>query len=989
MFKGHYFGTFFLILMMASTPAAKAAVSTTSGMLIKSLDGEWQSAPDLKDQGTTQKWFDPALFPTSAAKTIQVPGSVTEIWPASTWTKDAAKDVIWYLKTFSADVKPQANMRYYLRFGAVMQNCEVWLNGADLGSHVGNEDPFEFDVTKLLLIGKPNTVAVRASLWEAAPIALGGINQHVSIVVQPEVRIIDAFARPDAKAGQIRLDVTMENNTASPAQIDVNVALGEFKPARSLGSQGTTVTVPPGQTVTNIVLPVKQPHVWDLNDPFLYTLAVTSNWKPADGASVLHDTYSFRTGFRDFRVVDGYFYLNGRRIFLKSLHGNWYDPVAIQGTSRDMTWLGKDFPELKKAGFNMMRFLVSAALPEQLDQADELGFLIYSEHQTSWLIHSPAEFGTTVNQIVRRDRNHPSIAMWGLLNETDNLDIYHKAKDWLPSLRAVDDTRPVMLSSGRWDKDSRTASISNVGSSTWDVYLGGEDAVNPKPTGQLRDQLDAYKDGMGDNHDYPYFPVSWNFITDFAKLDQDTHPFLVSEGGIGSLYNAFEEKRQMEKAHAPAWSPSWAWINAGVDGAAKTWAAYGLNATYPNMEDAFIDSQLATARQRELFFTIVRSNPKANGYSLTSNQDFWGASEGVMNNFFDFKPGHLKVLQDGWAPLRWCLLVNPMHVYADQPIHIKATLANEDTLPGGDYPTTLEIKGPIGIAWKQAVTAHVQQNGPLAYILFDDDIHVPNLKAGAYMLEATLDGKPNATSDKLAFTVSSRASLPPISGQITVTGLRSNMKDLLTQQGAKLHDYAPNEAIDRETILVGPDFKGKATDWRALYARAARGAHVVFLCGPIFHDGGTRNKWLALPAKGDQSNDPDWLYHKEVIAKVNQPAFAGLPTKLMTAEYYGVLLARSFFFHDMTSPAPADTAAASIYNAFGGAPYRDGLMLATYPFHAGHFTINAFNITDSMGSPATDRLLLNLVIQAQADAAPLAPLPADYDAEMDKLVFKD
>ena len=215
------------------------------------------------------------------------------------------------------------------------------------------------------------------------PAALGGINQHVSIVAQPEMRIIDAFARPNAKAGQIHLGVMLENNTASPAQVSVNATLGEFKLAPSLGSQATTVSVHPGQTVAILVLPVARPHLWELNHPFLYKISVTSDWKLADGASMLSDTYSFRTGFPDFRLVDGYFYLNGRRIFLKSLHGNWYDPVVIQGMPRDMTWLAMDFPLLKKAGFNMFRFIVSAALPEQLDQADELGFMIYSEHQTS------------------------------------------------------------------------------------------------------------------------------------------------------------------------------------------------------------------------------------------------------------------------------------------------------------------------------------------------------------------------------------------------------------------------------------------------------------------------------------------------------------------------------------------------------------------------------------------------------------------------------
>jgi hypothetical protein len=464
---------------------------------------------------------------------------------------------------------------------------------------------------------------------------------------------------------------------------------------------------------------------------------------------------------------------------------------------------------------------------------------------------------------------------------------------------------------------------------------------------------------MGDDHIYPLFPLSWNFITDFAKLDQDNpHPFFMSEGGIGSLYNAFEEKRQMEKAHAPAWSPSWEWINATVDGAPKTWATYGLNETYPNPEDAFIDSQLETARQRELIFTLVRSNPKVIAYSLTSNQDYWGASEGVMNNFFDFKPGHLEVLQAGWASLRWCLLVHPTNVYADAPIRIKATLANEDALPGGDYPATLDITGAYGVVWKQAVTAHVQTNGPLAYILFDDDIHIADLKAGSYTLEAAIDGRPNAASNKIAFTVTDRASLPTISGAVTVAGVRQDIRDLLTKQGAQVHDYAIGNASDRETILVGPDFKGKASDWRALYARAARGAHVVFLSNPIFHGDKVRNKWLALPTKGDQSNDPDWLYHKEVIAKVNHPLFAGLQTKLMTPEYYDGLLARSFYFKGITNPAPSDTAAQGIAVLLGGV-FPVGL-------HRGPARAEALDISIAvLGDERSDA-----VRKAQGDAQP-------------------
>jgi len=146
--------------------------------------------------------------------------------------------------------------------------------------------------------------------------------------------------------------------------------------------------------------------------------------------------------------------------------------------------------------------------------------------------------------------------------------------------------------------------------------------------------------------------------------------------------------------------------------------------------------------------------------------------------------------------------------------------------------------------------------------------------------------------------------------------------------------------------------------------------------------------WLPLPDKGNQNDAPDWLYHKDVIAKAHNPLFAGLPVKLMSPEFYGGLLGNTSYFQDVT--LPADTAAVAIYSSLTDHyHFIDGVMLGSYAFHAGHFTLNAFNIAGSIGSPATDRLLLNLVATAQADAAPLAPLPSDYDAEMDKFGFTD
>jgi len=970
-----------LSLILYTVVSGGAAPVAMPGPPVESLDGQWVSAHDPKNRGMAERWFDPGKFPAAGTQAILVPGVINEVWLNHGWWNEPPINTYWYERSFVPRMKPRPNMRCYLRFGAVKRIGEIWLNGAHLGVHAGGENPFEFDVTKVLRPGEPNTVVVRVALG-----LTGGLCQHVTLVEQPEVRIVDAFARPDAKAGRIHLEVTIENNTSQPVQLGIHGALSEWKSGRSRGSGSLTEPAAPGQSVASLELPVEHPHLWDLNDPFLYVVTVRSDWDSA-GQGTLHDVYSLRTGFRDFRIVNGYFELNGRRIILKSTHGNYYDPLAIQGTPRDMRWLGQDFPQLKKAGFNMMRFIISAAMPEQLDQADEMGFLTYSEHETSWLLRDPNQFGNTLDDVVRRDRNHPSLVIWGLLNETSDRAIYERARDRLPSLRAIDDTRVVLLNSARWDYDLNTASASNPGSKTWNVYLGGEDPKKFKQTGQLKFESGSFRGGAGDTHIYPFYPLQWGFFTSFATLARDNSPFFVSECGIGSAYNFIQEKREMEAAGAPPTALAWTWINPAIVAMKKTWATYGLEATYPSMEQMLIDSALEAARQRELIFTAIRGNPKVNGYNLTGLVDFWGSGEGVMDNFRVFKPGHLAVMQAGWAPSRWCLLVNPFNAYDDEPLHIRAALANEDALPAGDYPATLTITGSGGAVWNKDLLAHVRQNGPLAYTLFDEDIVIHGLKPGDYSLDASLKDRPNAASGKCTFTVTAHTSLPVLSGQITVAAVPPDVGNLLARQGARLHEYTPGEEIARETILIGPDFKAGAAGWRALYARAARGAHIIFLSGDPFQEGKTGkavNKWLALPAKGILNNDRDTDYHKDVVGKVGHPLLAGLRTGLMSPEYYGTLLAGTRYFQYATPPP--DAAAVAIYSALTfNYSYFDGVMLGTYPFHAGHFTLNAFDIAGSIGSPAADRLLLNIVIQAQADAAPLSPLPAGFDAEMDKL----
>ncbi len=950
---------------------------------VQSLDGEWRVALDPHDAGRAQGWFQASSFPSGAARAIQVPGNIWEVEPGYS-------GVFWYAGDFVPAVPSSADLRYYLRFGAVGYACQVWLNGSLLGGHEGGQSPFEFDVSDCLLAGRRNRLTVRV----AGPYVglTGGISQQVRLAAQPSVRIKDVFARPDAASRQIRLSIALENNNPSPAALELRAAYGQFKPCRPLGTVRVTMTAPRGSSVANLAIPIAKPHLWDLDDPFLYTIRVTTEWPAAGSPTARYDSYAMRTGFRDFRLVDGYFQLNGKRLFLKSAHSNWYDPISIYGTPRTMKYLGQDLALLKSAGFNMFRLIVSAALPEQLDLADELGMLVYSEHETSWLHRPTSKFGISLNEVVRRDRNHPSLVIWGLLNETPRGPIYQSAKAWLGSLRAIDPTRLVLLSSGRWDGDFKTGSASNPGSATWDGYLGGEDPARPIPSGDLPTDIGAYRNGTGDAHVYQQYPTTWSFITAFRRLGRATKPLFLSEAGLGSSYNALRDQRKMREAGAPNNAYAWRWITPAVEGLKKTWSKYHLESVYPSIESMLVDSEINAARQREIMFSIVRGNPKINGYNLTSLVDCWGAGEGVMDAFREFKPGHLAVLRAGWARLRWCLLANPMHIYAGQPVHLRVTLASEDALPAGTHPATLTVAGPSGLVWRKAVAVVVPAgpNPPLAYTILDEDVTLRGLLEGTYCLSAVFDQRENGASHQVSFFVSEESKNPRLSFPVSVLGVGQRLREFLAAAGATVRDYTPNRYFNHEVILVGDTVGPGAAAWRSLYAHIARGAHAVFLCPAVFSSEKTPNKWLALKVKGDQTGDFDWLYHKDVVAKPH-PIMAGLQTKIMTPDYYGEILAKTKFLRGATPPD--DAVAIAVRCTFTGNSldfqFSEGVMIGTYNHHAGRFTVNTLNLLPHLGQPAADRLLLNLLMHARSTAARLAALPPTHDAQLDSLGIVD
>ena len=443
-----------------ATPGASAVASR-----VIPLDGDdWLLVPDPKNVGRQQEWF---RAPRPEAKRTKVPWIIQDAFPGY-------HGVAWYWRPFTPPANPHPQGRYLLRFWAVDYKADAWLGGKPVGGHEGGESPFTLDVTEAVKPGVPNLLAVRVlnpthepidgivlnetphrnkalpyrsgSAWDQ-----GGIIDSVELLVVPAVRVEDLFVRPDWKTGAIRVEANLRNAGPQPVQASVEFSVAPAASGTTLGVARVDRELPTGDTLVQTELRVDSPRLWELNDPFLYRVTARAS---AEGSGSL-DERSVRCGFRDFRFQDGYFRLNGRRIYLRGSHTGNCCPVGLE-LPHDPDLLRRDLLNVKAMRFNMIRFIAGVAKRYQLDLCDEIGLLVYEESYAAWLLGNspkmPDRYDESVLGMVRRDRNHPSVAMWGLLNETPEGPVFRHAAGFLPKLRRLDDSRMVMLNSGRWDE---------------------------------------------------------------------------------------------------------------------------------------------------------------------------------------------------------------------------------------------------------------------------------------------------------------------------------------------------------------------------------------------------------------------------------------------------------------------------------------------------------------------------------------------------------
>jgi hypothetical protein len=958
--------------MMGSAAHAEAAAVKSSTVI--SLDGRrWLLATDAKNVGREQTWWE---GPTAGAKAARVPWIIQDVFPRY-------HGVAWYWRDFTPPANPHTHGRYLLRFWQVDYLADVWLNGVHVGQHEGAGEPFVLDVTEAVKPQAANRLAVRVlnptnepidgvKLLETAHSAkteplgpglggnFGGITDLVELLVVPAVRVEDLFVRPDPKTGQIRIQANLRNAEKQTLRGHVVLTVSPAASGETISAIRLHRDLPPGDTLVETELTVEHPRLWELNDPYLYRVTA---WASVD-VGTSFDERSARCGFRDFRLQDGYFRLNGKRLFLKSSHTGCDTPVGLGGVAPDPDMLRKDLLNCKVMGLNMIRLFCGMAPRYQIDLCDEIGLLAYQENYASWRMEPSPKLAERFNRstlaMVKRDRNHPSVVMWGILNETPKGPVSAQGAATLPLVRALDDTRVVMLNSGGWDGSGET--IANPGVTEWQTTLS-------------------------DQHPYQPLPHNAAVIRTLRTLNGGQKPVWLSEYGIGSALDLTRLARHYEQWEKTSGEDA-AIYRGFLDRFMADWQRWNLGDTFANPEDYFRQCLAWMAPLRLLGTNAIRANPHVIGHSVTGTQDQGQTGEGLTATLFrELKPGVVDAMFDAFAPLRWCLFVEPTQVYRGRTARVEAVLANEDALAAGDYPARFQVVGPGNVSLcDRTLTVHVpdphgKPEPPFALPVFAEDVAM-NGPPGKYRFLATFQKGAAAAGGNVEFYVADPAEMPPVRTEVVLWGDDPDLGKWLTANGIKSRAFVAGTPSSREVILVGKRAAaGGAEAFCELARHIAGGSHAVFLVADVFKkDDQHRTYWLPLVNKGNQGGQSNfnWLYHKDDWAK-NHPIFEGLPT--------GCILDHAFYREVISSEVwsgqdvPAEVVAGSINTSCG---YGSGLLVAVYKLGAGRFTLNTLRVRENLSNdPVAERLLRNMLRHAAGDVGlPPAALPADFQRQL-------
>ena len=429
-----------LTLLAAGIALALVANTVLAQRQVQTLESGWRF--QKSDAGAAMQ---PA-FDDSTWQVVRVPHDWSQHEPFradyGSGNGYAAGGIAWYRRSFTVGAEQKGRVAR-ITFDGVYDHAQVWINGHYVGGRPYGYSSFEFELTRHLnLDGSPNVLAVRvdhsrqtdsryftgSGIYRDARLSFTNalhIAPWGSYVTTPTVSATKADVKAEAELINAAAEARAFTLRAELLAPDGRVVATRDTPARLAAGERRTLSQS---------LAVSQPQRWSLDTPQLYTLrqTVLIDGKPVDQTDTPF-------GIRTFRFdADTGFTLNGQPLKLKGvcLH---HDAGSL-GAAVPVSVLERRLQQLKDIGVNAIRTSHNPPAPELLDLADRMGLLVQAEAFdeftptknkwiAGWNVGVPGRQGygeefaqwsvRDVEDMVRRDRNHPSIVMWSVGNEVD------------------------------------------------------------------------------------------------------------------------------------------------------------------------------------------------------------------------------------------------------------------------------------------------------------------------------------------------------------------------------------------------------------------------------------------------------------------------------------------------------------------------------------------------------------------------------------------
>jgi len=415
----------FLLFWLCIVPAGVWAAD--AGREVADFSASWKfhlgDVPEAKDP----------LFKDGDWRSLDVPhdwsieGDFSKDHPATPGGGALPGGTGWYRKTFEVPAEDRGRL-IYIDFDGVYHQSEVWINGHYLGKRPNGYISFRYELSKFLRFGEKNVLSVKVdnakqpnSRWYSG----SGIYRKVSLVKVDPVHVPQygtfvSTPQVSAERAEVAVQTTVLNASAKRASVRLNTIVRDAGGVE-VASIWENQAILPGKTFQfDQRGGVTKPRLWSVSDPALYT-AVSRVYI----GKKLVDTYETTFGIRTFRFdADKGFSLNGVPMKIQGVC-NHHDLGAL-GAAFNRRAAERQLEILKGMGCNGIRTSHNPPAPELLELCDRMGFIVMDEAFDMWKKQkNPFDYHQDWDQwhrkdledLVRRDRNHPSVFIWSVGNE--------------------------------------------------------------------------------------------------------------------------------------------------------------------------------------------------------------------------------------------------------------------------------------------------------------------------------------------------------------------------------------------------------------------------------------------------------------------------------------------------------------------------------------------------------------------------------------------